>query len=78
MGNIVVLFEVIPTKEGMERYLELAAMLKPLLPGFEGFKREGREKLIKSYSITVCSAIRLYSSFDRVYAPDDSNKALLR
>ena len=37
MGNIVVLFEVIPTKEGMERYLELAAMLKPLLPGFEGF-----------------------------------------
>ena len=117
MGNIVVLFEVTPTKEGMERYLELAAMLKPLLAGFEGFIRaerfsslnedgkllsmnvwkdeaavergrnmvehrmcqqEGREKLFKSYSITVCSAIRSYSSVDRVYAPDDSNKALLR
>lgn len=78
MGNITVLFEVIPTKEEMERCLELAAMLRSLLPGFEGFKREGRENLIKSYSITVCSAIRSCSSVDRVYAPDDSNKALLR
>ena len=42
MGNIVVLFEVTLTKEGMERYLELAAMLKPLLAGFEGFIRAER------------------------------------
>ncbi len=37
MANIVVLFEVKPTKEGMQKYLDLAAMLKPLLSGFEGF-----------------------------------------
>lgn len=36
MKNIIVLFEVKPTKEGMKRYLDLAAMLKPLLSGFEG------------------------------------------
>ena len=39
MSNIIVLFEVKPTKEGMKRYLDLAAMLKPLLAGFEGFIR---------------------------------------
>lgn len=37
MSKVVVLFEVKPTKEGMDRYLELAGMLKPLLSGFEGF-----------------------------------------
>lgn len=37
MAKIVVLFEVKPTKEGMQRYLDLAAMLKPMLAGFEGF-----------------------------------------
>lgn len=37
MANIVVLFEVKPTKAGMKKYLDLAAMLKPLLAGFEGF-----------------------------------------
>ena len=37
MAKIVVLFEVVPTQEGMKRYLDLAAMLKPLLSGFEGF-----------------------------------------
>lgn len=42
MSNIVVLFEVKPTKEGMKRYLDLAAMLKPLLSGFEGFIRAER------------------------------------
>ena len=42
MANIVVLFEVTPTKEGMQRYLDLAAMLKPMLPGFEGFIRAER------------------------------------
>ena len=31
MANIVVLFEVKPTKAGMKKYLDLAAMLKPLL-----------------------------------------------
>ena len=42
MKNIIVLFEVTPTKEGMQRYLDLAAMLKPLLAGFEGFIRAER------------------------------------
>ena len=42
MKNIIVLFEVKPTKEGMKRYLDLAAMLKPLLSGFEGFIRAER------------------------------------
>ena len=42
MSNIVVLFEVKPTKEGMKRYLDLAAMLKPLLSGEEGFIRAER------------------------------------
>ncbi len=42
MSNIVVLFEVKPTKEGMKRYLDLAAMLKPLLSGFGGFIRAER------------------------------------
>mgnify|MGYP007089784548 CR=1 FL=1 len=37
MPNIIVLFELKPTPEGRARYLELAAMLKPLLSGFEGF-----------------------------------------
>lgn len=117
MGNIIVLFEVTPTKEGMHRYLDLATTLKPLLAGFEGFVRaerfsslnkegkllsmnvwtdesaierwrnmvehrmcqqEGREKLFEGYSITVCSVVRSYSDVDRTYAPDDSNKALLR
>lgn len=36
------LFEVKPTKEGKSRYLELAAQLKPLLSGFEGFIRAER------------------------------------
>lgn len=42
MSNVVVLFEVKPTKEGMKRYLDLATMLKPLLAGFEGFIRAER------------------------------------
>ena len=42
MANIIVLFEVKPTQEGMQRYLDLAAMLKPLLAGFEGFIRAER------------------------------------
>ena len=37
MANIVVLFEVKPTREGLQKYLDLAAMLKPMLAGFEGF-----------------------------------------
>ena len=112
MANIVVLFEVTPTKEGMKKYLDLAAMLKPMLAGFEGFiraerfcslseegkllsmniwtdeaaverwrnvmqhrmsQKEGREKLFKSYKITVCSEIRSYTDQDRLQAPQDSN-----
>lgn len=42
MSNIIVLFEVKPTLEGKQRYLDLAAMLKPLLTGFEGFIRAER------------------------------------
>lgn len=42
MANVIVLFEVTPTKEGMKKYLDLAAMLKPMLAGFEGFIRAER------------------------------------
>lgn len=35
MSKIFVLFEVKPTKEGMQKYPELAAMLKAMLAGFE-------------------------------------------
>ncbi len=37
MSKIVVLFEVTPTKEGKAKYLELAAMLKPMLANESGF-----------------------------------------
>lgn len=37
MRKIVVLFKVKSTKEGMAKYLDHAAMLKPLLSEFEGF-----------------------------------------
>lgn len=37
MSEIIVLFEVRPTKEGKQKYLDMAAMLKPMLAGFEGF-----------------------------------------
>ncbi len=40
--NIIVLFEIKPTKAGMKKYLDLVAMLKPLLAGFEGFLRAER------------------------------------
>ena len=42
MADIIVLFEVTPTKAGMQKYLDLAAMLKPMLSGFEGFIRAER------------------------------------
>ncbi len=42
MNNVIVLFEVTPTKEGMKKYLELAAMLKPLLADAKGFIRAER------------------------------------
>ena len=113
MPNIIVLFELKPTPEGRARYLELAAMLKPLLSGFEGFiraerfesladhskllsmnvwtdeaavsrwrntlkhrlaQREGRDKLIESYRVTVCAELRSYTEKDRSEAPDDSNR----
>ena len=31
MANIIVLFEVTPTKEGMQKYLDFAAMLLSLI-----------------------------------------------
>ncbi len=37
MSKYIVLFEVTPTNLGKARYLELAAMLKPMLSGFDGF-----------------------------------------
>lgn len=40
--NVIVLFEVKPTEAGRARYLELAAMLKASLEGFEGFVRAER------------------------------------
>ena len=42
MASIIVLFEVKPAKAGMQKYLDLAAMLKPMLAGFEGFIRSER------------------------------------
>ncbi len=44
MSKIIVLFEVKPTKEGMEKYLELAEMLKPMLSTAEGFVSAERFK----------------------------------
>ena len=38
----VVLFEVCPTPQGRERYLELAAALRPLLEDFDGLVRMER------------------------------------
>lgn len=112
MENIVVLFEVKPTKAGMQKYLDLAATLGATLSGFEGFicaacfsslngegkllsmnvwtdeaaverwrnvmqhrmsRKEGRENLVESYKITVCSKIRSYTDTDRTQAPQDSN-----
>ncbi len=37
MSKVIVLFEVTPTKDGMAKYLELAATLKQLLANAEGF-----------------------------------------
>ena len=42
MSKVLVLFAVNPTGGGMKRYWGLAAMLKPLLAGFEGFVRAER------------------------------------
>ena len=42
MANVIVLFEVKPTETGMQKYIDLASMLKPLLSGFEGFIRVER------------------------------------
>lgn len=40
--KVVVLFEVTPTAMGKERYLELAAQLKPLFSNAKGFIRSER------------------------------------
>ncbi len=46
MSKVVVLFEVKPTKEGMEKYLELAAILRPLFCAADGFISAERFKSI--------------------------------
>ena len=50
MPPIIVLFELKPTPEGRARYLDLAAMLKPLLSGFEGFVRAERFESLADHS----------------------------
>ena len=59
MANIVVLFEVKPTAAGKQKYLDLAAMLKPLLAGFEGFIAAERFSSLneegKLLSMNVCT-----------------------
>ena len=42
MADIIVLFEVKPTDAGKQKYLDLVAILKPMLSGFEGFVRAER------------------------------------
>ncbi len=42
MSQIIVLFEVKPTKQGMENYLELASQLKLMLENADGFIRAER------------------------------------
>lgn len=42
MANIIVLFEVKPTKDGIKKYLDLASMMKSMLASFEGFIRAER------------------------------------
>ena len=57
MAEVMVLFEVKPTEEGLKRYGELGAMLRPMLQGFEGFIRADRfvspNEERKSLSINV-------------------------
>lgn len=104
MGQVIVVFEFVPTNEGKARYFELVEKLKPLLEGVEGFlggerfqsladpakllsismwagakeaaewrnqtehrlaQMEGKEKLFRSYKITVAQVIRTYSGADQ-------------
>ena len=37
-------------------------------------QKEGRDKLIESYRVTVCAELRSYTEKDRKEAPDDSNR----
>lgn len=54
MKNVIVLFEVTPTKAGMQKYLDLAAMLKPMLSGFEGFIRAERFSSLNEEGKLLC------------------------
>ena len=65
VANIIVLFEVKPTKAGMKKYLDLTAMIKPLLAGFEGFIRAERFSSLNEEGKT---------NTDRAQAPQDSNQ----
>ncbi len=46
-SNIIVLFEVFPTREGLERYLELGAQMFALVQDIPGFIRAERFKSLK-------------------------------
>ncbi len=48
MSKIIVLFEVTPTKEGAEKYLELAGKLRPMLSSADGFISAERFKSINN------------------------------
>ena len=51
MANIVVLFEVKPTREGLQKYLDLAAMLKPMLARGELFSSLNEEGKLLSMNV---------------------------
>ncbi len=50
MSKYIVLFEVIPSQQGKAKYLELAAMLKPMLEGFDGFVKMERFQSLQDES----------------------------
>lgn len=46
MGRLLVVFEVTLTPEGKDRYLEIAAKLRPLVAGWPGYERGERFRSI--------------------------------
>lgn len=65
MKNVIVLFEVTPTKGDMQKYLDLAAALKPMLAGFEGFIRAERfSSLNEEGELLSCGLQRIFGGID--------------
>ena len=64
MANIIVLFEVTPTKEGMQKYLDLAAMLKPMLAGFESASSNAIQLDVRE---NVRFAIEFFQKYQKSY-----------